>query len=116
MKKQITIGSKKLSDLSADNLVDIAKIEGVHLYFQSWKEIIVSDFSNTLFSDTLVVDYAQKKIDNEDFERTIVFFFNFKNFCYHWHFKGENNTRESRRLSIESLKYLIDNGFDLPLY
>lgn len=115
--KTINIGSLSLKNLTPDQLMNIAEIEGVHLYFEVWDKMEMLDFSNTMFSDTLVVDFSQKKLSNISEKKTIVFFFNFKDFHFHWHFKNdERNTRESKRLKLESIKYLLDEGFDLPLY
>ena len=113
---KIEIGNKNLKDLTATELVEIAQIENVHLYFEYWDKMEVSDFSNTLFSDTLAVDFNQKKLDEPSFEKTIVFFFEFKKFSFHWHFKNDSNIRESKRIKLETIKYLINKGYDLPLY
>jgi len=113
----IEIGNLKLKDLTAKNLMEIAEIENVHLYFEYWDKMEMLDFSNTMFSDTIVVDFYQKRLSDGIDGKTIVFFFNFKDLCFHWHFKdNERNTRESKRIKIETIKYLITKGFDLPLY
>lgn len=116
--KQITIGDINLKDLTPQHLLQLAEIEGVHLHFEFWDKIEMIDFSNKMFSDTLVVDFFQKKIENSEINgRAIVFFFHFEDFSFHWHFKDNHHkTEERKRLSLKSIKFLIESGYHLPLY
>ena len=114
---KIEIGNKNLSELTSENLMEIAEIEGVHLFLEYWDKMEMNDFSNTMFSDVLVVDFNQKRISDGFIGKTIVFFFHFKDLSFHWHFKNdESNTRQSKRIKLETVKYLIKKGFDLPIY
>lgn len=117
----ITIGNKPLKEITQYDLLEICKKESVHLVFEYkgesvWGQPEVLDFDNTMFSDTVVIDYKQKRISDGLEGRFIVFFFNHVDFSWHWHFKDEDKTRESKRLRIESIKYLVQNGYDVPLY
>lgn len=117
----ITIGNKPLKEISKEDLLEICKAESVHLVFEYngesiWGHPEVLDFTSTMFSDTVVIDYQQKRVSDGFEGRIIVFFFNHKDFSWHWHFKDETKTRESKRLRIESIKYLIQKGYDIPLY
>jgi hypothetical protein len=115
----IEIGDANLKDLTKEQLIEIILIEGCTLHLDYWKQPVILDFSNKMFSDTLVIDFNQFRKEDNLQGRTIVFFFNFKDFSYHWHFKGEendfSNTRRAR-VKMETIKYLIKNGFDVPLY
>lgn len=118
----IEIGTANLKDLTKEQLIEIILIEGCTLHLDYWKQPVILDFSNKMFSDTLVIDFNQfRKEDNLE-GRTIVFFFNFKDFSYHWHFKGEedriytSSSIRRARVKMETIKYLIKNGFDVPLY
>jgi hypothetical protein len=114
---KIEIGSKPLTELNAKNLMDIAKIEGVHLFFEHWGEIEFKEFDTYNFSKTYVVEFFQKRIKDDAFGKTIVFFFDLERFSFHWHFENEEKLfRESKRIKFETIKYLIKEGFDLPLY
>ncbi|MGL6124862.1 MAG: hypothetical protein ACRC1F_00005 [Metamycoplasmataceae bacterium] len=113
---KIEIGSKKIKDLTPENLIDIAKIEGVCNYLEFWGNPIVTDFSNTLFSDTIVIDYHQERMSDKKKGKTIVLFFNFTDFTFHWHFENEKEYTRNSRIKIETIKYLIDKGFNLPLH
>lgn len=114
---EIEIGNKPLNKLSAENLLKIAKIEGVHLFFEYWGDFNLLEFDKKSFSDTYVIDFYQKRISDGLIGKTIVFFFDFGKFSFHWHFENiESQTRTSKRIKIETIKYLIQEGFDIPLY
>lgn len=113
----IEIGSKKIKDLTPENLIDIALIEGVHLVTEYWERPKMVDFTNTLFSDTLVIDFNQIRTKDGVIGKTIVMYFNFIRFSFHWHFEDEENKgRGTKYIKIQTIKYLIENGYDLPLY
>lgn len=112
----IEIGSKKIKDLTPENLIDIAKIEGVCNHLIVWGNPIITDFTNTMFSDTVVIDFHQERIYDSLKGKTIIFFFDFKDFNMHYHFENETNNSRSFRPRMQTIKYLIENGFDLPLY
>ena len=117
----IEIGDANLKDLTKEQLIEIILIEGCTLHLDYWNTPIILDFDNKMFSDTLVIDFNQLRKEDNLQGRTIVFFFNFKDFSYHWHFKDEDinssvkNSRRSR-VKMETIKFLIKNGFDVPLY
>lgn len=118
----IKIGNIPIKDISQDDILQIIKIEGVHNVFEYngkkiWDQPLVIDFCNTMFSDTVVIDYQQKRISDGLEGNIIVFFLNHNNFSFHWHFKDEDSSvSKGSRLRIESIKYLIEKGYDVPLY
>ena len=112
----VEIGEKNIKDLTPENLIDILKIEGVCCHSEFWGNPIVTDFTNTMFSDTVVVDFHQERISDSFKGKTIIFFLNFTYFIFHWHFENEKDYSINSRLKIQTIKYLIDKGFDLPLY
>lgn len=113
----IKIGDKDISGLTPDNLIEIAKLEGVHCSFEYFSDLTYENFSNSLFSDTLVIDLKQYKISDPDIERVIVFFFNFKEFSFHWYFINDiDNMRHGRQIKMTTIKYLLEEGFNLPIY
>jgi len=113
---KIEIGSRKVKDLPAEYLIDIAKIEGVCNHLEFWGNPIMTDFTNTMFSNTLVIDFYQERKTDQLKGKTIIFFFNFIDFTFHWHFENERDISRNSRAKIQTIKYLIDKGFDLPLY
>lgn len=122
MGNTIEIGNIPLNNISVEDIIEILKIEGVHNVFEYkgekiWGLPTVVDFSNTLFSDTIVIDYQQKRISDGGDGKIIVFFLNHKDFSFHWHFKDDNNmTSRGARLRIASIKYLIGKGYNIPLF
>lgn len=118
----VEIGDIPIRDISEEDIVEIIKIEGVHNVFEYkgekiWGLPTVLDFSNTLFSDTIVIDYQQKRISDGFEGRIIVFFLNHKDFSFHWHFKDDDNmVSKGARLRIESIKYLISKGYNIPIF
>jgi hypothetical protein len=48
-----------------------------------------------------------------------VFFFRFNNFSFHYTIDYEKNKKQnlnSNRISLETIKYLISKGYDIPIY
>lgn len=112
----IEIGTKNMSELTSENLIDIAKIEGVCNHTEHWGNPIITDFTNTMFSDTLVIDFHQERKADKSKGKTIVLYFNFRKFSFHWYFDGSPNESRTSKIKIETFKYLIEKGFNLPLY
>jgi len=115
----IEIGNKPLREISADELKQIVIIEGCcpvieHNGEKIWNEPVITDFNNTMFSDTLVLDYnSYRKTDNLK-SSDYVLFFNFKDFrC---HYTKDHQPGNGKRIGLETIKYLIKNGYDVPIY
>lgn len=114
---EIKIGNKPLKELSSKNLADIARIEGVHLALEYWGELKILEYDTTSFSDTYVLDFYQDRISDGVVGNTIVFFFCFRDMSFHWHYMNEQSAaRKSKRIKFETIRYLIKEGFDIPLY
>jgi hypothetical protein len=113
----IKIGDKKLLDLTPINLIDIAIIEGIHLHLEYWNMPNIIEFDNSLFSDTMVISYNQTKISDNILGDSIIMFFNYETFSHHWHFEHkERNTSSQKNICIETIKYLIKQGYNIPIY
>jgi hypothetical protein len=116
----LEIGNKSLKELTPEDLRQIVIIEGCSPSLEFWNEPIIIYFTNTMFKNTIVIDYlAHRKKDNlKSCEYT--FFFNFKDFRFHYvrdYEKGSPNYRQNgKRVSLSTLRYLIQKGFDVPLY
>lgn len=114
---EIKIGNKPLKDLTSKNVLDIAIIEGVNLFFEYWGYPNILEYDTTTFSDTYVLDFFQERISDGVVGKTIVFFFCFRDMSFHWHFMNEQEaSRKSKRIKFETIRYLIKEGFDIPLY
>lgn len=122
MIKTITIGDLPLKNILKEHLLEVALIEGVHLVMNHdgndfWHRPYILDYSNKMFHDTITMDYRQKRVSDGLEGKTIVLFFNHENLTYHWHFENEGyNQRPTHRLKIQSIKYLIQKGYNIPIY
>jgi len=118
MKKKgiIKLGDKKLSELNIYNLIDIAIIEGICSSLEIWEFPHILYFSNMTILDTIVLQFHQKKKNEAYFGNTVVFSYNFKNFFFQWYLENNPNAKEIKNIGIETIKYLIEKKYDLPLY
>lgn len=116
MSRKIKIGDKPLSKVSDEEVLEIALIESVHLHFEYWGKPNITRGNDRIFSDTHAIDFVQKRLEDNLESKTIVFFFDFLDFSFHWHYRGEEQKTGRRgRLKIESIKYLIEKGYNVPL-
>lgn len=116
----IEIGNKPLKELTSDNLIEIIKIIGCTPSPKYWNESTLLDFNNTMFSDTIVVDYTSYRTADNKKSCDYTFFFNFKDLRWHYLKDFERHMRQHRQhsslVSLPVLRYLIEQGFDVPLY
>lgn len=116
MSRKIKIGNIPLSQLSDNEVLEIALIENVHFHFEYWGQPQITRGNASLFSDTHVIDFVQYRIEDNLESKTVVFFLNFVDFSFHWHYRGkEQKIGRCGRLKIESIKYLIEKGYNVPL-
>lgn len=118
----IEIGNKKKEDITAEHMIDIIMIIGACNSLEYWNKPVVLEFDNTMFSDTIVVDYVSYRKSDNLKGQEYSFFFNYEKFS--WYFVKDlyNSDRDKkednigRNLGIPELRYLIKQGFDVPLY
>lgn len=111
---KLEIGKRKLIEITQEELLELCVIEKVHSFFEYWGRPIVTDFDKNMFSDTICIDYHSFKIEDGFQSKTISFYFNHQELNFHWNMEGRMTQRN--RLRLESYKYLISKGFDLPIY
>ncbi len=116
----IEIGNKPLRELTAENIMQIIIIIGAAPHLEFWNDTVLLEFDNELFCDSITVGYVSyRKSDNKK-SQEYTFFLNHKN--YYWHYtkdyeRLQKQQRHHRRdFSLEVWKYLIQQGFDVPLY
>lgn len=117
--KIIEIGNKPLKELSAEDLRQIVIIEGACPDLEYWEEPVITDFDNTMFSDKLVLDYDCLNKKEKYVVISMDFFFNFKELYYHYkryYAEGKWTTSGIYRVGLKTIKYLIDKGYDIPIY
>lgn len=78
-----------------------------------------TDFDNTMFSNTLVLDYTSYRKRDGLKSADYSFFFDIKRFICHFsrdYEKTRKQDGEAKRLSIKVIKYLIAKVYDVPVY
>lgn len=115
----LEIGNKPLKEITPEEVLEIAIIEGVCNFLEYWNVPVITDFDNFLYPDTVVLDYhAYRKKDNLK-SADYMLFFNFKEFGFHYTKDYDINPDQPgnyRNVSIETIKFLIEQGYDVPLY
>ena len=120
----VEIGNKPLKEMIAEDLLQLVIIEGCCPFIdyegkKIWSEPVIIEFDNKMFSDTLVLDYNSIRVKDNVKSVDFTFYFDFKKFQYHYTRDYENNPNQQskgNRLKLESLKFLISKGYDVPLY
>lgn len=114
--KQITIGDKPLMQISPEDLLELAVILGACPCLDYWNRPEIIRFCNTLFSDTIYIIYNATRIKDGMDSEEIVFYFHTNRLGYHYHREREGDRNICDRLSIEAIKYLIEKGYNVPIY
>ncbi|MDR1223266.1 MAG: hypothetical protein LBL07_10395 [Tannerella sp.] len=114
MKKTIKIGSKPIKDIQIDDLIDIALIEGVCCNMDRFGRPVCAGFDCTMFSTAVVLEFYQEKISDGVQSDKIELFFLHEDLSFHYTYRGRSSG--IKRLSIESIKFLLQKGYDLPVY
>jgi hypothetical protein len=116
----IEIGTKPLKELTAENILDIVMMIGAHPSPQFWNKPIIIDFTNTMFSDTIVIHYHAFRTRDNIKSCEYWFYFDFKRLRWHYskdfdiHHKIQRH--HTKNCSLAEIRYLIQQGFDVPLY
>lgn len=115
----IEIGNKPLKEMSAEDLKQIVMIEGCCPGLQYWEEPTIIEFDNTMFGTTHVLDYTSYRKSDKLQSSHYTFFFDFKDFRCHYTRDYEDNKNQAsngKSVGLETIKYLIQKGYDVPLY
>jgi len=117
---KIAIGNKPLSEITAENVMDIVLLIGACPCLDFWNKPIITDFDKETFSDTVVIDYHSTRIEDGRESNYYTFFLTFRDFSFHYTKNYEvyhkMQKHHSQYLRINVFKYLIQQGFDIPLY
>ena len=117
---KIEIGNKNLSHLTGEHIRQIVMIVGACPSREFWNDPVIIEFENDIFSDTLVLTYkSYRKEDNKE-SMEFQFYFQFKDFWWHvtkdYERLGNNAPTYHRNVDYKTIKYLISDGFDIPIY
>ena len=81
--KQIVIGDKPLMQISEEDILQVAVIQGCCAHPDYWNYPTLTEYDNTMFRDSVWCSYkSTRKEDNWD-SSEITFFFNPKDLSYH---------------------------------
>lgn len=114
--KQITIGDKPLMKISQEDVLQIAVIQGCCPHLDYWTYPTIVEFDNTMFSDTVIVSHQSKSKEDGSNSGILVFFFSTRDLSYHYHREDRTQPFYSKRLDLKAIKFLIEKGYDVPIY
>lgn len=112
--KQITIGDKSLKNITQEEVLQIAIIEGCCGVKTFWEPNNILDFDNKMFSDTIVLKFDEKRKMDGVISTPMNFFLNVKGYYWHGEFSGRKT--QTSHINMETIKYLIHRGYDMPIY
>ena len=114
----IEIGKKPLKEMSQEDLRQIVIIEGCCPSLQYWNEPEVIDFNDNMFSNTHYIDYISYRKSDLLKSSEYTFFFDFENFSFHYtkdYSQQPNQETNGKRVGLETLRFLIRQGYNVPL-
>lgn len=114
--KQITIGDKPLMKISQEDVLQIAVMQGCCPHLDYWTYPTIVEFDNTMFSDTVVLSHQSTSKENGSKSGILVFFFSTTDLSYSYHREDRTEPFYGKRLDLEVIKYLIEKGYDVPIY
>ena len=114
--KEITIGDKSLMQISKEDILQLAVMQGccAHLAFFNYPTLL--EYDNTMFSDTVVISYKSTRKEDGIESIPLVFFFCVSDLSYHYHRENVTEKWYGERLKIKAIKFLIEKGYDVPIY
>lgn len=99
-----------------------AAMEEECMYFKSyfqldfWNYPTLLEYDNTMFSDTVVISYKSTRKEDGIESIPLVFFFCVSDLSYHYHRENVTEKWYGERLKIKAIKFLIEKGYDVPIY
>lgn len=114
--RHITICDKPLRNISKEDLLEIAVIEGCCASLDEWNYPIIVEYDNTMFYQTVWIAYkSTRKVDGIEAE-PINFFFRPDIFRYHFYKENDIKRWCGERLGLKAIRFLIEKGYDVPIY
>lgn len=113
---QIVIGDKPLMQISEEDILQVAVIQGCCAHPDYWNYPTLTEYDNTMFRDSVWCSYkSTRKEDNLD-SGEFTFFLNIKDLSYHYHRGWSTEKWHGERLGLNAIKFLIEKGYDVPIY
>lgn len=125
--KLLRIGNKPLKYIIPEDILEIILIEGCHNVLEYWEKPVIVEFDAfSSFSDTIVLDYVSYQKLTGEKSYLFSFYLNFETFSFSYS-RVRDNAADSMEedsifrgsvqcLRVESIKYLISKGYDIPIY
>lgn len=117
--KKIIIGDIPLMAITENDIRQIVIIEGCSPSPLFWNDPKVIRYDNTMFSDTIVLDYTATRKADGLISGDYTFFLCADTFRFHYSRDYVNDilkrSVEGQRLGIESLSFLIKQGYSIPI-
>lgn len=116
---KIEIGNKKINDLTDDNILDIMMIIGCIPALEYWDKPIITRIDKEKIDKIVVVDYHSLRTEDNIKSQNFTLFINFKDYRYHYtndFFRNSDYKPNGQRFCLNIIKYLIEIGFDVPIY
>lgn len=115
----IKVGSRLLKEITSEEVAEIVMIENCIPSLEYWNKPEFTRFDNTMFSDTVIIDYFSFRKDDNERSSTYTLYFNFKDFRFHYirdfEKKDNNYQPNGQRIGLPTLRYLIKQGFSVPI-
>ena len=114
--KQVTIGDKPLMQISKEDILQLAIMQGCCAHLEYWNPPVLLEYNNTMFSDSVWITYQSTRKSDSIKSDVLVFFFNVRDISYHYHRENMTEQWYGRRLNLDVIKFLIEKGYDVPIY
>ena len=112
----VVIGNKSLKEISAEDFLKVVIIEGCITSLDFWGKPSIITVDNKMFSDTVCLDYESFRISDNKHSGMYTFFFDIKRLNFHYVRNDTGRSSKCIRIKIETIKFLIKQGYDIPIY
>lgn len=114
--KQITIGDKPLMQISEEDILQLAVMQGCCACLSHWNYPTLLEYDNRMFSNSVVISYKSTRKEDGIESIPLVFFFNPDDLSFHYHRENTTEKWHGERLGLNAIKFLIEKGYDVPIY
>lgn len=99
-----------------EDILQLAVMQGCCAHLDFWNYPTLLEYDNTMFSDTVVISYKSTRKEDGIESIPLVFFFCVSDLSYHYHRENVTEKWYGERLKIKAIKFLIEKGYDVPIY
>lgn len=113
----IEIGNKPLKELTQEDALQIAIIEGCIPSLDYWNVPNILNYNTTMFSDTNVLSFESYRTSDNICSGEFNVFLDIKKFSFHYTRDYEMNREQENkgsRFGLETIYFLIKQGYHIP--